>query len=214
MGVSASVSLFAAAVVCLYPAAVLAADQRTDAWQNVDEHRRVSASDDARYQDEGKQIKLESGGIMIENLDDRSVATELGSVEPRKRSLAFIRYRQGCEHVFALLGPTTIRVHGRATTINAGEEAIIANHEPTYEGLLGADYIGRRRLRMNKLPEGESLGLAEFSLVHAVEREPVLYRLLHSQDPHDKALRDRLIKTAAILNYVTAGHGQYVTGRR
>ncbi len=200
------------ALSCALPRSMAAAENAaTDAWQNVNEYRRLSASDDARYEEKKGQEELQLGGLMIENLDDCTIKTGLSLVEPRRKSLVFVRRKPTCDHVFVLLGNTAVQVGAHVTQLNAGEELIVVGHDcKDPSEIFGDDSIGRRRLKMVTIPSGQTIGVAEFSLVQAMEREPVLYRLLHSTDNHDKALKERLLKTAAILHFVTGNHGQYM----
>ncbi|HEY9789707.1 MAG TPA: hypothetical protein V6D22_04865 [Candidatus Obscuribacterales bacterium] len=174
-------------------------------------------SDDARYEEHDKMAELNDGALLLEENGGYSLQMPLSEVNPRSHSLIFARAAGGCDHIFVLLGNAFVKVGRHVSQLHAGEELVVADHETKPAELISRlyqdDNIGRRRLQMDSLPGNRSIGMVEFSLVQAVEREPMIYKIMHSSDPHDRSLRDRLIKMAAVLNLVTGSHGMYIPGR-
>jgi hypothetical protein len=191
--------------------------QANGSWHTIDARHRAAVSDDARYEEHEKMAELNDGALLLEENNDYSLQLPLAEVYPRSHALVFARASGGCNHVFILLGNASVKVGRHLTQLHAGEELVIADHQTKPAELIYRlyrdDNIGRRRLQMDSLPGDRSLGMVEFSLVQAVEREPMLNNLMRSSDPHDRALRARLIKTAAVLNMVTGTHGMYILGR-
>ena len=181
-------------------------------WQTVESGVRMSTSAGSHFSREGRSVKMDEGTLLLEADQPTTIQTPLSTLQVRAKSVVYIKVHHGNEHFFVLLGPAELKTGKHSAPLSSGEEAILLDHEPAYSDLVGQDDIGRRRIRVNKLSESESLALSEFSLIQAVEREPMLYRLVHSTDAHDKSVRERLIKMAAVLNIVTGRHGQYSTG--
>lgn len=210
----ALVIVVASLAMAVVPAVSAAEDEDplAPAWQTVEPEVRMSTSKGSHFTRQGNAVKLEEGILVLDAEQAALIETPLARLGPRRKAVVYVKVRRGIEHFFVLLGPAEIKVGKHTAQLNSGEEAIVLDHEPGYSDLVGQDDIGRRRIRMTKLSESESMALSEFSLIQAVEREPMLYRLVHSTDVHDKSVRERLIKMAAVLNIVTGRHGQYSTG--
>jgi hypothetical protein len=216
MGLFRRLTISAAAVIgctSLSPA-LCAEDKGGYKWQRVESKMRLAAREDAQYEVDGSDVRLKAGALMLDAFAPVTLKLPLATVQPKARSLVFVRARPGCEHVFVLLGNAPVTVGRHRTMLSTGEEAVITDHQPDYKDLVGEDDIGRRRLRLTPLPENKTFVLSEFSLIQAVEREPLIYALIHSGETQDRALKARLMKMAAVLNIVTGRHGQYTTGLR
>ncbi|MBX9771056.1 MAG: hypothetical protein K2X29_06775, partial [Candidatus Obscuribacterales bacterium] len=66
-----------------------------------------------------------------------------------------------------------------------------------------------RRAHNYDLGTGKSLRHAEVSLLTLVEKSPVLRLVCRSRVAADRAICDKLVKTAAALHVITASHGAY-----
>jgi hypothetical protein len=162
-----------------------------------------------------RQYKLATGENTTYTFDDGpletiKVKTPHATAHVNRRSLVLVRVKDGCDHIFVLLGSASINVGRHSARISTGEQAVVTNHDPGLNDL-GGDEIGRRRLRMTKVGDGMTMSLCEFSLVHCIEREPMVYSLVHSKTADSKTIKEKLIKMAAVLNYVTSRHGPYTT---
>src|SRR5262249_37309724 len=145
---------------------------------------------------------------------DATIRLPMSQIDAKARSLVYCRARQGCEHVIVLLGDAPVTVGRHRAQLSSGDEGIITDHDPKYLDLVGEDDIGRRGARLTPLPDNKTFTITEFSILDAIEREPLIYHLVHSDDARDRALKGRLMKTAAALNMVTFRHGPYSNGRR
>lgn len=189
-------------------------ESHSEAWQSINAHRKLTASSACEFNETADGAVLKSGALMVDSKNAYSIRSNLAVVAGSNGSLLFARILPDCEHVFVLLGSAKLIVGNHTTSMRAGEEAAVADHNLNAKELLGEDFVGRRRLRMVKLDDDKAMSLSEFSIIQAVEREPELYRLFHSTDPRDKAAKERLLKEAAILNFVTGSHGPYTNGLR
>jgi hypothetical protein len=192
----------------------LTAEEFSRAWQQVNGKRELSLASASTFDEIESEGQLNTGGMLLHPAGDYRLRTPLTTIVAKRNSLMFVRVVKGFEHIFLLLGHARVQVGDHSAMLHAGEEALVSDHTPTVAELMQADSIGRRRLHMAQTGNGRVLGIAEFSLVHAIEREPVIYRLVHSKHPRDRTIKEQLIKMAAVLNYVTATHGQYITGPR
>lgn len=203
---------FSVLALCLSSFSPSIAEESQGTWRSLD-GVRVLAPEDSKYTSEGGHLLLQEGDVIVDSADNAVLRTAMSVIDAKKKSLLFARVGGGHEHFFVLLGTVVLDVDHHKTMLNAGDEAIVSDKDLDYHTVTRNDQIGRRRVRIVKLHESRSVAFSEFSLIQAVEREPLLYRLVHSRDDEGRALRARLIKMAAVLNIVTSRHGQYVTGR-
>ena len=78
----------------------------------------------------------------------------------------------------------------------------------TYKALQ-SDRVGRRRVNGVIAEDGQTLIRSEVSLVSLMQRSVLLRSLIMSKA--DRALTDKLTKTAACFMQVTGGHGSYAS---
>lgn len=180
-------------------------------WNHSDEAFNMASSNTGAVAISGPVAEITSGNALVEPKDTTVVKTPNAIAHLKKKSLLFVRVDKFGDHLFCLLEPVTVLVGKHSTTLQSGEEIIITDQDAKMRGAVSEDDIGRRRMRITQLPEGKTLALTEFSLVHVMEREPVIYKFVHSDDRQSKPLRERLIKMAAVLNVVTSRHGPYTT---
>jgi hypothetical protein len=103
----------------------------------------------------------------------------------------------------------SIVVGGKFFHIAAGEEVCLGQNGTAIVKSLMDDAVGRRRLQNIDVSSGHSLTRCEVSLVSLVQHSEVLTRIKDSTNPADKALAQKLVKMAACLSFVTAGHGPF-----
>lgn len=161
------------------------------------------------------KIELSRGEVVIEPSRPVTVVTPLAETHLMHRAAVLFRVQKGSERCMVLWdnGPDSVVLisqHHKAN-LGPGEEALLTDHDPNYREITESDDIGRRRIKLHEVGRHNHVVTAEFSLMHALQRDPLLYDLAHSKDKHDHSLRERILKTAAVLNYVTRGHGYYAT---
>ena len=108
-------------------------------------------------------------------------------------------------------GNGTIRqsVNGKYVDICAGQEAILGPSEAVVNKALMRDQVGRRKMRNIDVPGGMRMARAEVSLVSLMQNVNFIADMVASNNPADKALGDKLVKMAAVMQHATAKHGQY-----
>ncbi len=155
------------------------------------------------------RIEIESGTIFIEAVKPTTVVTPLAEYSIKPKGLVLLRVNKGAERVLAMLEGLTLVTAKRSTELRFGEEALVTEHQPSHGELVGEEEIGIRQLRTQEVSHNRHIAIAEFSLIQATERIPLVSRVIHSGHAHDKALKSRLLKTQAVLNMVTSTHGYY-----
>jgi hypothetical protein len=188
-------------------------DEHSAAWQSIDSHRKLTMSEGCQITQKPDECLVEDGDVMVDCKGGYAIKSHLAEVNGRG-ALLFIRVTQSSQHVYVLYGDATVQVGRRNTRLHAGEEAVVADSAFDAGERMRQDLIGRRRLRMVQVDETKALSVSEFSIVQAVEKEPAISRLFHSTDPRDKAAKEQLLKTAAVLNFVTGTHGPYTHSLR
>ena len=113
-------------------------------------------------------------------------------------------------------GSGSIRAYaGKApVSIGIGNEVVLGAGDVQPMHHLSGDSVGRRRIKTFELAGGHNVMSSEISIVSLMQQEPVLKNLVRSAKLSDKALSQKLIKTAACLSQVTSGHGAYSIARQ
>jgi hypothetical protein len=184
------------------------------AWQERSEHMHISSEQRTKYKIDEAAIDLEDGTILVESVTAVTIRTPLAVVMLKPKTLVLVRLEGGMVRCFSLLGNPQVQAGKRLITLTTGEEALVADHTPKAEEVVLHDDIGRRRIRVSDIGDNRGVALTEFSLVHAIAREPLIAHFAQSQNPDDRTMRDHLIKMAAVLNMVTSTHGPYSTGMK
>jgi hypothetical protein len=94
--------------------------------------------------------------------------------------------------------------------ISSGEELVFAPSDHALASELANSQVGHRRLVKNAGVRGSS-AVSEFSSVGLASSSKVLHMLLKSTASGDKAVSDKIMKTAACLTAVTSSHGRYIS---
>lgn len=159
-------------------------------------------------------LRADNGEVVIEPLRSITVVTRLSQTHLRHGSAVLFRITDGSERIMVLsengLDSVVLICEGKKVSLTSGQEALVTDHDPDIREITESDDIGRRQIRLNDIRD-KHVVTAEFSLVHALQRDPLLYDLAHSKDRHDRSLSERILKTAVVLNAVIRGHGYYTT---
>jgi hypothetical protein len=112
------------------------------------------------------------------------------------------------------LGNRDIRqtVNGNYVDIAAGEESVLGWDQVGVSKSIAKDSLGRRKSRGIEVPGGMYMQRAEVPLTTLMQPEnsAFLSDLVNSNNAQDRALANKLVKMAAVLQQVTAKHGQFV----
>jgi hypothetical protein len=158
------------------------------------------------------KLELAEGELFLEALKPVVIVTPLAEYHLKAKSLCYLHVKKGNERILALLEGATVVSHKRSTEVRFGEEAVLTEHSPSHNDVVGEHGIGIRQLRTHPISSNRHLSIAEFSLIQATERVPLMSKIIHSGHAHDKAIKTKLIKCAAVLNMVTSRHGGYAGG--
>jgi hypothetical protein len=102
----------------------------------------------------------------------------------------------------------------RSVGAAVGQELIIGKAGYSFAKVLGEDAVGRRRMRHIDMGAHTNVISCEVSLVSLLENTEILSRLSRSQSPEDRAIVNKILKTAVALSIVTQSHGPYsIVGR-
>ena len=163
------------------------------------------------------RMDLTSGKLLIETTGQCVVATPLADIFIKRKALVLIRANKSSSRCLVLwdhdLGSVTVVCQKRHVRLGPGEEAYVTDHDPKGNEIMD-DEIGRRRVKVHVLGSGRAMTTDEFSLMQAMERDPLLYEMFRSPDGRDRMLKERIMKIAAVLNMVTGRRGFYTTGAR
>lgn len=182
-------------------------------WQEDDKHYNLACEIDSKFTKTGERIlTLESGTFLIEGEAALSLKTPMSTIHLRPGSMVLVRVQQGRERIYVLLETAHVNCQHRTIPLRYGEECLLTDHAPFRGELAGESDVGLRQLRVHDLKDNYKFITMEYSLVQAMEREPLLAQIVHSDHNHDKFLRTKLLKAAAVLNMVTSRHGQYAGG--
>ncbi|MBY0546981.1 MAG: hypothetical protein K2W95_06790 [Candidatus Obscuribacterales bacterium] len=134
-------------------------------------------------------------------------------VAMRAGSIAQLKYRNKVLTVRNLCDPKVagIKVISGTTpmAVRAGTEAICYPRERKVEEIFKTEAIARRRTSSGAFTSTHGIATAEVSLITLVPSSNVLSSLFKSKNPDHRILCTKMLKTAACLGLVTAGHGQY-----
>jgi hypothetical protein len=156
-------------------------------------------------------LEIRSGSLFL-NVPDKTVCnTKVGQVHLAKNALAMVEAKEGCMRVKACSGPgaVTVMAGGKKIDLMPGEEVFIADHNPSKTETTPADGIGRRQVKSIKLQDGKIAVLSEFSIASMIGTREEMAMIRQPITPEHKHVRDVLMKTAVILQYLTNKHGQY-----
>ena len=182
-------------------------------WQEDGKHYNLACSPDSVFRKSDERILvLDSGTFLIESESPITLKTPMSVIHLRSKSTVLVKVRTGQERTYVLLETAHVVTDHHTASLRFGEEALVTDHAPFRGELAGESDVGLRQLRVFELENNRKMVTMEYSLVQAMEREQLLGQIVHSNHQHDKFLREKLMKCAAVLNMVTSKHGQYAGG--
>jgi hypothetical protein len=182
------------------------------AWQ-VKAGCRLKSSTDASFEQTGNKLTLETGEILVDVDADTIITTPKLFLKSTGKSLLLFKLSPDAERCFVIWdeGPSSVQVQTQQRMVKLGpaSEIMVGDHQPRYSEIAANDNVGRRQIRIFELGKGFYMTKTEFSLVHIFDSTPLLHSLKTSDDPQDRAWKERILKTAAILGITTGKHGSY-----
>ena len=93
--------------------------------------------------------------------------------------------------------------------ISAGQEVVLAPDASALSATVSQAPLGRRRMALQQTIGGKLLGHCDVPSLAVIDNSQVLNSVIHSTRRSDRAIAERLLKTAACLQMVTAKYGAY-----
>jgi len=185
--------------------------QQSSGWQEND-YCRIKGATGAQYEIDGENLKLLGGDVLVEVIQPLKIAAPRLKMDAKK-SLLLFKLDESSERCLVLWDDSARAVKAesqkRSIHLGAGDEIIASDTEPRYTDISRVYDVGRRRIQVHQVGPKNYLTKTEFSLVHVLDNVPLVHELSVSTDPHDRAWKERLMKTAAVLGVVTNKHGSY-----
>ena len=181
-------------------------------WQHHRGDFHFRSTPGSQYSLSGKDaIRLAAGSLLIDSHRPITVSTPMATTIVRSGTLLLVRVQAGNDRILIVHDNN----HGKAKLVcekffirlAPGEDALVTDHEPAYREIVGHDEIGRRRVKVHNIHGDSHVTTSEYSILQALERDPLLYELCRSRHRRDRTLKGKIIKTAAILSQVTSDHG-------
>lgn len=154
-------------------------------------------------------LQLKSGTFLVESEGAVTLRLPMSELQLKPKTIILARVSKNSERFYCLLDEGVLTISGKAFLIHCGEECLLSDHNPRPNEITGEYDVWVRQGIGSDISDDRKLAMMEFSIIQAMEREPLLRQVSHSKHGHDRALRDRLLKAVAVLNFVTNRHGQY-----
>ncbi len=104
-----------------------------------------------------------------------------------------------------------VSFNGKQTALAAGQEVMLGTNTDAIKKAMNAEPIGRRQMHAVEFTHGPSIMKCEVSLLSLIQNVDVLNKLMLSKNKEDRDIARRLMKMAAVISQVSAGHGAYTT---
>jgi hypothetical protein len=108
-------------------------------------------------------------------------------------------------------GSLEVYVGNRLIASSAGQEIILTRDDSSRRWALSQDNVGRRRTKSFDLADGQTITSSEVSLVSLAVDSQLVYLLLRSDRPDERALASKLVKMAACLAHAHSHHGPFAS---
>lgn len=154
-------------------------------------------------------FKLSNGTILVNATEQVVVKTALTDFYLKPNSLALLTVDKGAERCEVFTGKVVLVHNKQYAELEEGRAAILSSKEFGTSMLLGNKSVGHRGVRLINLPSGVEVLTMDFAMHEALSSEPLLVKLMHSKNSHDKTLVQRVLKNATVINMVTNKRGTY-----
>lgn len=171
---------------------------------------RLLCADQTIFSLENSNISLMTGQVFVHATNPISVKTEVAQLNAKSQADFNISYSTGSERIDVLSGPglVDIRVGDETSSLNPGQEVVIASRPLSQKLLLPQDGIARRAF--HQITVGNTkVSTCDFSIGTMLKNSTYLSYLRLPRNPIDDSLRDRLLKTACAVTFATSGKGTY-----
>jgi hypothetical protein len=159
-------------------------------------------------------LVLKEGEILINADEQTNLHCNNINIAVKPGSLVLISKQGQVTKLYNLCedktGSTQITVEGRNIELAVGQEVAIGPDHTAIANSITKDSLGRRNLKYTEISRAHTFMRSEISLLSLMHNNnSVLPVLMKSTAGQDFAMRNKLVKMAAVLMTVTAGHGAY-----
>jgi hypothetical protein len=156
-------------------------------------------------------ISFESGEALIYAAAFTRIQCGSQTVNLKPGTIAWLSRQGNSTRICSLAAqtPNAIEAVLKNKSIQAsyGEELILGDQD-VYTRMIG-DNLGHRNIRVIALSENISVAKSEVSTTSVFNSSDLLQDIYISQDKQDKAMLNKIVKTAACISVVTGNHGPY-----
>ncbi|MCI0364544.1 MAG: hypothetical protein L0219_11705 [Phycisphaerales bacterium] len=149
---------------------------------------------------------VDSNKPTVINAGDYKIAIDAGTIALVNREGSVTKVRNLYERSSRAI---QVYIGGRIVHLSVGQEMLIGPDDGSVTKALKAEQIGRRHIRSIDIPGGHTITRCEVSLVSLMNLTEILSHMLNSKHSSDQAIAGKLMKMAAVLTQVQAGHGAY-----
>ena len=204
-------------VAFIQPAANFAGKAFAQARCGQTDTAYIKEAGDARVlANSGKDLLLKRGEVFVAASKPTVVNAGQCVISLSPGSLAHVDAHDGTVKVRNLFDAGKGGIHVKladgqhSVTVQLGQE-IIVSHSGNVRA--SADRVGRRRVKETTLSNGQTISTSEYSLLSVIHDSEVLGDMFASQDAHEKAFVDKMMKMSVCLMTVTSSHGPFSTQR-
>ena len=161
-------------------------------------------------------VNLKEGDILIAVNEPTHVKTGKYLSLLKPGAIALVSYKGGILKIRNMYENNcdSIRVMStvkQTAECSIGHEVVLSPNTKTLKATLQGDALGRRRVKLVDLQDGNSLSSSEISMPSLMQQTPLLLHIFQSKDENDQALFKKMSKMAVGLSIVTSGHGPFST---
>lgn len=156
------------------------------------------------------KIGLIGGRFFLVSGADQIVQAKQADLYLKENSAAHVEVRNGLMRVQCFSDPKSVLlVQGKSgIPMHWGLESLILDHQASWGEALPADGVGRRAFEIHA-GSGSNIVFSDFHIGSLLLQTSYLLSLRKPSNHWHHAVQERLLKTAAALQVVTAKHGSY-----
>ncbi len=156
------------------------------------------------------QLGLLAGRFFISAETAQIIQLRTGDVYMQPHSVAAIEAGQGLMRVQCCTDAKSVIVVTRkyGVPMHWGMESLILDHQATWEEAIPKDGVGRRAFEIHK-KDAKEIVLSDFQLSSLLSKSAHLAGVRTPVHARNALLKEKLLRIAASLQVVTAGHGGY-----
>lgn len=155
-------------------------------------------------------LTLANGEVLVDTSRDVSLKAGSWIVSMQRGSLALIKWQDGMLTVRDIVdngANSVVVMRGTSTmALNPGVEAVCGTRAGDF---IHKDGLARRNVKTEQYAGNMEIAHGEISLVSLAANHRLVSSVLATPGAEERAIRERVIKMAAVLTQVTASHGAY-----